>query len=103
MQVQKPQQVRDGIATELPDRRQLSPVGTTTHLYLLDPPLAVAGRGEHRHVAVIPTEKATLVYPTGVPASYADYLPLAEVPGVCDPDPALVALGYRIAATVAGQ
>ena len=78
-------------ATEVATHRYPSPIGTIQRHYQLAPALSGATA-----VVAVPGEDATFVFPADPDGEIADYVALAKVADVIDPDAALSQLGYDI-------
>ncbi|CPW66779.1 hypothetical protein [Mycobacteroides abscessus] len=83
------------IATERPNHRRTSKIGSEQRHYDLEPGLILA-RGEFSSVVVASGAKAVYVYAADKNGAIADYETLAIVVNAEDPEGALSQLGYKV-------
>jgi hypothetical protein len=83
-------------ATEVPDNRRWSRIGTVQRHYRLSAPLRGEDGMDYTDAVVVDAYDKTLVYPGTDVGCVADYRCLGRTAGV-DDAAALAALGYRIA------
>lgn len=85
------------IATERPEHRRTSVIGSEQRHYDLRPGLILA-RGEFSSVAVASGAKAVYVYAADENGAITDFETLAVVVSARDPEGALSQLGYEVEA-----